>query len=504
MSKRVLLAGLRHETHTFVPGLLTLRDCQIQRGAELLGARGDTSTLAGLLEVAEEYGWEIIPVIHVEVGGGAGPLVADEVVEDVWEALQANVQQAGHIDGVCLDLHGAMVSQSHLDVEGELLRRIRALPALADVPIGGVLDPHGNFTALMAQHSNALIAYRENPHTDAKQAAIDGARLLNRLMTNNERAATVWERPPLMLPPTATATADEPMRTLEALARRIEHTHADILAVNVFAGFAYADMPDVGVSFTAVTVGNTERARAALRALSTAALAMKHYAEPIGMTLADALQCVAAHKEGPVILVEPADNIGGGAPGDLTVVLRGLLDARIHNAGVIINDGEAVQHLSRLTPGDHVTLDIGGKSGAIGAQPLTLQVQLVSTSDGTFELEDLHSHLAVQGRRVTMGPCAVVRCGGITILLTSRATPPFDLAQWRSQGIIPETLRVIAVKAAVAHRQAYEPISKASYTLNTPGPCAPDLRRLPYQHVRRPVFPLDMLGEVADDDTRPM
>jgi hypothetical protein len=38
-----------------------------------------------------------------------------------------------------------------------------------------------------------------------------------------------------------------------------------------------------------------------------------------------------------------------------------------------------------------------------------------------------------------MGPSAVVRIGdGITVLLTSRKTPPFDLAQLRSQGLVPE------------------------------------------------------------------
>jgi microcystin degradation protein MlrC len=79
----------------------------------------------------------------------------------------------------------------------------------------------------------------------------------------------------------------------------------------------------------------------------------------------------------------------------------------------------------------------------------------------------------------------------VTILLTSRATPPFDLGQWRSQGIDPESLHVIGVKAAAGHRQAYDPIAAASYTVDTPGPCAENLRQLPYHHVRRPIFPLD-------------
>jgi microcystin degradation protein MlrC len=64
---------------------------------------------------------------------------------------------------------------------------------------------------------------------------------------------------------------------------------------------------------------------------------------------------------------------------------------------------------------------------------------------------------------------------------------------WRSQGVDPENLFVIGVKAAVEHRPAYGPIAKASYAVDLPGPCAENLRRLPFKHVSRPVYPLDEL-----------
>ena len=113
-------------------------------------------------------------------------------------------------------------------------------------------------------------------------------------------------------------------------------------------------------------------------------------------------------------------------------------------------------------------------------------------SDGKFELEDKQSHLASMcGDRFDMGPCAVVRHPALTILLTSRRTPPFDLGQWRSQGIEPRELSVIVVKAAVAHRRAYDPIATRMLWVDTPGPCSSNLRAFPYRHVRRPIFPLD-------------
>ena len=117
---------------------------------------------------------------------------------------------------------------------------------------------------------------------------------------------------------------------------------------------------------------------------------------------------------------------------------------------------------------------------------------MIRHSDGRFMLEDQHSHLAAgHGQRIDMGPCTLVRHGGVLVLLTSRRTPPFDLGQWRSQGVDPEKLSVIGIKAAAAHRRAYDPIAAASYTVDLPGPCAENLKRLPYRCIRRPVFPLD-------------
>jgi microcystin degradation protein MlrC len=176
-------------------------------------------------------------------------------------------------------------------------------------------------------------------------------------------------------------------------------------------------------------------------------------------------------------------------------VLAALLEHQVQNAGVVINDSAAVARLSALPAGGRFTLPIGGASGVVGAEPLILQVELLSTSDGRFVLEDRQSHLAsMYGEQIDMGPCAVLRAGGVQILLTSRRTPPFDLGQWRSQGVDPERLFAIGVKAAVAHRRAYDPIAAASFLLETPGPCASDLRTLPFQHVRRPIFPLDPIA----------
>src|SRR5262249_20115928 len=152
-------------------------------GEDLLSVEGDGSPLAGVLEVARTQGWEVVPVIDLRAT--PGPIVEDRVVERFWEHLAGALdrEESRGIDGVCLVLHGAMVAESHLDVEGEILSRLRGVTGI-DVPVGGVLDLHGNITARMAECSQAFVAYRENPHADACQAAMRGALLLDRLMTS--------------------------------------------------------------------------------------------------------------------------------------------------------------------------------------------------------------------------------------------------------------------------------------------------------------------------------
>jgi microcystin degradation protein MlrC len=491
---RILFAGLFHETHTFVPERTSLSDFTIRRGPDILARRGDGSTIDGFLEVAAEKGWEIIPVAdYAALPAGT---VEHAVFETFWSDFETALQREladGGLDGIWLALHGAMVTTDCEDPEGELLRRIRHVAGADNLPIFGVFDLHATFTPAMAQHADGLVAYRENPHTDAREAAVRSAALLARALETGRRPRMLSRGAPIVWPPTGTGTADRPMRDLEQLARRIETENAEIWAVNVIAGYSFSDVPDAGVAFSVITTGGDETAHAALARLVDTAVSLQELGIPREWDLDRALAEIAGAARGPVILVEPSDNIGGGAPGDGTAILRAFLRHQVSGCAVAIADRSAVESLADAEPGETRSIAIGGKGSPLDEGPVTVQATFVSRSDGRFTLEDRNSHLAAsQGVTFEMGPCAVVTVGdGIMVLLTSRKTPPFDLAQFRSQGIVPEQFFCIGVKAAVAHRRAYDPIAAASYTVTTPGPCTSDLTRLPYRRIRRPLFPLD-------------
>jgi microcystin degradation protein MlrC len=343
-----------------------------------------------------------------------------------------------------------------------------------------------------------MIFYRECPHTDAFDSAVLSSELLARRFKTGVKPKHFVLVTPIVWPPTGTGTRDGPMRALEDAARRIEKEVPGVLAVNVVGGYAFSNVPHAGVALSIITEGSEQGAQAALRELAQIAWGMRDGGIPkqhdLDQVVRDFKFDRRARAKGPVLLVEPADNIGGGAPGDGTDVMRALLKYDVEDAGVAIADAQSVAALKDVAVGSRITLPIGGKGSPLDPGPVTLDVELISRSDGVFELEDKNSHLVGSlGKIIHMGPCAVVKHRGLTILLTSKKLPPFDLGQWRSQGINPEDLSMIGIKAAVGHRVAYGKIASGEFTVNTSGPCTSDLTRLPYTKLRRPVFPLDQL-----------
>jgi microcystin degradation protein MlrC len=488
---RIFLAGIFHETHSFTDDRTGIGGFTIHRGQALLDRIGDGSQVDGFLTAARREGWEVVP--GATYLSGASGMVDHVVFEAFWDEIHPvlGTAIAAGLDGIFLSLHGAMVTTELEDPDGELLRRIRAMPGAGQLPIFGVYDLHATLTQAMGELSDGLVCYRECPHDDTYESAVRAAGLLARCLSTGVRPRQHVLVTPIVWPPTGTGTRDGPMHALEAAARRMEREFAGILAVNVVGGYSFADVRDAGLAFGIITEGDDETAKAALQELADIAWQQRAGGIPQEYELDDVLRDFKASPKGPVLLVEPADNIGGGAPGDCTDVMRALLKHDVSGAGVVIADAAAVRALERVPVGGHATIAIGGKGSRLDLGPVTLEVELVSRSDGRFELDDAKSQIVVLGRKIDMGQTAVVRHRGLTILLTSKRLAPMDLGQWRSQGIDPKKLSVIGVKAAVGHRRAYDPIASASFTVRTRGPCTSDLKQLPYKRIRRPVYPLD-------------
>ena len=497
MAKRVLFGGLFHETHTFLSRHTSIADFEamaLHVGAEaVVRNRGNGSPSAGFISVADAADWDVVPTI--QMAAMPGGIVEDAAIEvfrrNFFPVLEA---EAAGLDGIFLVLHGAMVGESSNHPEADILADIRTLLQLKGLttPVVCVLDLHANVPQKLIDNSTVAVAYRENPHRDAYDAAVRAARILGELM-DKPGASQVHLPTKYVLPPTGVGSADDPMRAVLAAARAIEAADADIININVMAGYSYADVPHCGFSLSASTRGDPARATTHLKALAEVLQQNIAKGYPRDAALAEVLAAVDGLPlgKGPVLLVEPADNIGGGTPGDATDLLGPLLATGRRGIVAAIADPEAVATCAAAGVGAEVSLMIGGKTDEHHGAPIPFSGRVVNLTDGGFELELKSSHLAsMLGTHAEMGPCAVIENEQAKILLSSRKMPPMDLGQLHSQGIRPEDAAYVVVKAAVSHRDAYGPIARASFNVDTAGLCTSNLARLPYRQLKGKIIAL--------------
>src|SRR6202035_268233 len=187
-------------------------------------------------------------------------IVTDEAFEMIVRMILDAIDTKGPIDGVLLHLHGAMVSESHEDAEGEFLARLRRRLG-PEVPIVVTLDLHANVTRRMADNASALIAYRSYPHIDEYERAWQGAALLQRAMQAEIRPRTVIARRPMLYGLDHGRTQRGPMAELIARGEALERG-GEALAGSIWAGFSRANIHDVGPSVTVTVDGYTGRGQA--------------------------------------------------------------------------------------------------------------------------------------------------------------------------------------------------------------------------------------------------
>ena len=493
--KRIAIGGLLHETHGFAPTPTALADFQETwyTGKALMTAlEGTRSCLGGMMEGiggAKEH-WQLLPTFYA-AAMPAG-LVTATAYKALVRTLTSSLEDVLPIDGLLLHLHGAMMSETAADAEMDILGRVRHIVG-PDVPIVTVLDMHGNVNPEMAAITDVLLAYDTNPHVDLFARGRESVAALASCLNDQICPVTVVRHPELLLAPQFTDTDELPLSAVHARAREMEQDDR-VVAISILGGFAYADTPWTGPSVIVVT--DDEYTLAEELAAELCDLFMSHRGAAIfqGLSPAQAVEQALQTASGPTILVDSADNIGGGSPGDGTAALQALLAARVQEGTVVIADPEAAALCHAAGPGARLTLTVGAKTDRWHGQPVEVAGEVMAVSDGVYPCELKEHHFAAfYGDTLDMGPTAWFRVEGVNLVLNARKTPPFDLAQLRGIGIEPEAQRMIVVKAAVAYRTAYLPIATDVIEMDTPGLCTSNLARFEYKQLRRPVYPLDAL-----------
>lgn len=484
---RIAIGGILHETHTFMTTTTTLTDFTIHRDTLLLDALTGTRTGIGGMIDAAPSNWILIPTLYASALPAG--LVTAEAYTSLVNDLVDRLRAALPLDGVLLALHGAMVADDQLDPEADIVARVRSVVGDA-VPVVVELDMHGNISPHLVELADVLVAYDTNPHLDLFERGRESAQILDRIMRGAIKPTAAYAQPGVLLAAQLTGTADLPLSAVHARAAEMEKDDR-VICISVMGGFAYADTPFTGTSIIVTTDNQPERARQYADDLA-AILRSQRDAGVMHLLSPDAAVRLARRSSSPVILVDSADNIGGGTPGDGTDLLVAMLAHDVTDGTIVLADAEAVATCWAAGEGAAVTLAVGGKTDDWHGQPVMVTGEVCRLSDGVFTCEQPDNHFAAfYGATVNMGRTAWLRVGGVNIILTERKTPPFDLVQLRGVGVIPEDQQMIVVKSAVAYRAAYLPIAGSIIEVDTAGLCSANLTRFPYRHVPRPIFPLD-------------
>lgn len=491
---RIATGGICHETSTFAKTPTTLGDFEagfgLYRGREIVERfTGANTCTGGFLDGAAKHGFEPVPLLwgFAYPGGLIDRGDYEALKGEFLERLRQAEAEGGPVDGVLLDMHGAMVVDGIDDGDGDFIEAVREAVG-AERPIVVTQDLHGNHTEQRVRAVDALIGFDTYPHVDMAERGREAAEVIVPAVRGETRPVTALYPLPMFWSTSRQVTGHPPMDEVLRRAHALEGREG-VLTVSVATGFPWADVPQMGASVFAVADGDRELA------LKTAAELgewiwenrERWYAPPV--SVAEALAEGERIGRYPVMLADHADNTGGGAPGDSTEVLRTFLEKGLRDALVLyIVDPETAEQAHAAGPGSRMAVRLGGKSDPLQGPPVEAEAEVVAVSEGEFTY-DGPMYAGLTGN---MGRSARLRIDGVTVVVVTAREQPLGPAFARTLGIDCSAMKYIAVKSAAHFRAAFEPLAGSIHNVNAQAIHTHDFAKLDYRKRRRGMFPVEV------------
>lgn len=502
---RIAVGGFQHETNTFAPSKATYEDFLrpgawpgLTRGPGLFEAvAGINIGIAGFVEAAQAQGHELLPLPWTQATPSAH--VTEDAYEKVVAQIIADLGALKDLDGLYLDLHGAMVAEHVDDGEGEMLRRIRAVVG-PDLPIVVSLDLHANVTPEMVAFADCLEIYRTYPHVDMAATGKRSAAHLDALIAGRGGAFKAFRQLPFMIPLTSGCTFDGPAKEIYREVKLLAEGDG-VTGVSFACGFCPADFPGAGASLVAYGTSQ-EAADAAAENLYRVAVERESAFALEALSPTEAVReamRIAAASDKPVVLADAQDNAGGGANSDTTGLLRALIAERAEGA-VLANlyDPAAAEAAHKAGEGAEVTVKLGGHSGVPGDEPLQASFKVLRLGDGRVT----GTGPFYKGAHMQLGRTALLELEGVKVAVASSKIQLADQAMLRHLGIEPAEQKILGLKSSVHFRADFQPLAEAVLVVVSPGPVILDNRELPFRNLR-PGLRIMPQGPVFSPDAAP-
>ncbi len=487
---RIAIGLLMQETNTFLPTASTMETFAsvfLYEGAAVLTAFGAARTeIPAFIDTLKAADAEIVPLIATSAI--ANGIVTRPTFETLLAMLLARLDAAGPVDGVLLALHGAMVIEDNPDAESEIVARVRQRLA-PGTPVGVSLDLHGHITPAMIQPDVFYLGYREYPHIDMYETAERTARLLLDTLAGRRRPVMAMAKRPMIVSPVKARTVDAPLSHLVRAARQMEAA-GEVLEASLFPVQPWLDVPDLGFAVLVCADGDRAVAQRAADPLADMAWAARHDFDPDLTPLDDAIR-IGLGADGVTVVADAGDAPTGGAAADNAAVLRALLVAGADRAGrlsyLTLRDDAAADATARAGTGAEVVLTVGHAYSTTEGKPVTLEGTVLSTSTGEYAMRDA----GARGMIMHQGTTVVLAIGDIRLVLRSRPANEWDTGIYEAFGLSIAEAALVFVKSPSHFRVGFEPRAARVLTADTPGPTCPNMRRLKFRNVTRPLYPFD-------------
>jgi microcystin degradation protein MlrC len=461
MTFRIAVGGIHTECSTSSPVLMQPEDFRVLRGPDLLAHE--------YFDFLEAEGVEHLPLLHARAVPG-GPLARatyEGFKAEFLERLQASLP----IDGLYLAMHGAMNVEGMDDAEGDWISAARAVVG-PYVPVAASYDLHGNVTQKIIDQLDIFAGYRTAPHIDVRETMVRAWSMLVRALKTGEQPGVAWAPVPVLLPGERTSTEDEPAKSLYL--KLPEHDAVPgIWDANLMVGYVWADEPrgTACAVVTAVDKAAAEKVAAAIAQSYWNAREDFRFG-PVTGPLSEMLDIAERTETRPIILADSGDNPTGGGVGDRADVLKALLARSIDDVLIAgITDRPAVERCFAAGAGARVSLKVGGS-----LDPASPSVEL--EADVVF-LDNPGSAAEQQ---------AVVKIGGITLVLAARRRPYHNIADFTRLGLDPTQVRLLVVKSGYLSPEL-APIANPNLMALTDGVINQDIENLPSHRRHQPSYP---------------
>lgn len=501
---RIGIAALWHETNTFAMERNdTIDKVHIKRGQELLSTAHAKSFIGGFAEGAKRSDIELVP--GVGIGFSHGGIIGRDVFVECRRDIIDTFAQMGELDGVFFALHGAMVAEApHTDAEGDIVRAAREFFG-DELPMVATYDFH----AIMSRWENEHVVpfpNDTNPHIDGYERGVEAATCLLAMLDGKLQPITRRLFVPIIGPNIGQSTwSHVPEQEKELLLYQLNEERAElektpgVVNITILGGYGYGDSPDTGMSIVATTNNDEALAKRMCSEMGQALWDRREQlleVRPI-MSIDDGVRAAMARDEKPVMLVDLGDDPGSACPADSPAVLEALIRLGAKDCALTIRDAETVAAGLQAGVGAELTIKVGGKIDQRFYQPLEVTGKVRAIDDGNYMiLGPTHGGWGREVnkaafREANAGPRVVLRIGDKIDVIFSQNRTGKDRDFFKSAGIILEEKQILVVKSNQAHRASFDTVVASTIELSSPGVSTVDYASLPYEHLLRPIWPID-------------